>query len=151
MNPRLFLPFITIVLAGCAAGGTPRFEVLSTLEAPAAIGPYSQGILTNGFVFVAGQIPIDPATGKLVDGPRDEQVMLALGHIEAVLRAAGLDRRRVVQVTLYLTDLADFESVNAGYARFFGEHRPARATVQVSRLPKGAPLEVSAIAVAAAP
>jgi 2-iminobutanoate/2-iminopropanoate deaminase len=123
-------------------------QVVSSAGAPAAIGPYSQAVLAGGFVFVSGQIPLDPATGQLVAGDAAAQAERALISLQAVLEAAGSGLHRVVKTTIFLTDLADFAAVNAVYARFFPAEPPARATVQVAALPRGAALEIEAVALA---
>ena len=123
-------------------------KVISTGGAPAAIGPYSQAVLAGGFVFASGQIPLDPATGSLVAGGAGAQAERALASLQAVLEAAGSSLRRVVKTTVFLTDLADFAEVNAVYARFFPAEPPARATVQVAALPRGAAIEIEAVALA---
>lgn len=123
-------------------------EVIESEGAPAAIGPYSQAIAckASGLLFVSGQIPIDPKTSALVDGGIAEQTAQVLKNLDAILVAAGTARWNVVQTTVYLTSLEDFAAMNEVYAEFFGDHRPARATVQVSALPKGAKVEIAAIA-----
>ncbi len=120
---------------------------VATEAAPAAIGPYSQAVAAGDIVFISGQIPLDPASGELVAGPFGAQAERALANLDAILAAAGSRRDRVVKVTVFLADLADFAELNQIYARFFGVHRPARAVVQVAALPRGAALEVEAIAV----
>ncbi len=122
-------------------------KVVRTDAAPQAIGPYSQAVESAGFVFVSGQIPLDPATGILVSGGFAEQASRALANIDAVLVAAGCARSSVVKATVYLTDLARFTEFNEIYAAFFGDHRPARAVVGVAALPRGAQVEVDAVAV----
>ena len=126
-----------------------RKEV-STGGAPAAIGPYSQAVVAGGFVFVSGQIPLDPASGALVAGGAGAQAERALVSLQAVLEAAGSGLHRVVKTTVFLTDLADFPEVNGVYARFFPREPPARATVQVAALPRGAAIEIEAVALAGA-
>jgi len=120
---------------------------ISTTNAPHPVGPYSQAIIAGGFAFTAGQIGLDPATGKVVDG-LEAQVNQALDNTREVLAAAGLDVSDIVKVTLYLTDVSKFAAVNAIYERFLGSHRPARSTVGVASLPAGALFEVDAIAIA---
>lgn len=122
-------------------------ERIHTDAAPAAIGPYSQAIVAGGFVFTAGQIPLDPATGKLVEGDIAAQTDRVLRNLAAVLEAAGASLSSVVRTTVYLTDIGDFPTVNEVYARHFAGHAPARSTVQVARLPAGARVEIDAIAV----
>lgn len=123
-------------------------ERIQTDGAPQAIGPYSQGIRAGGFVYVSGQIPLDPATGKLAAESIDDQTDRVLASVEAILRAAGTSMDRVVKTTVYLTDLSDFPRVNEVYARRFGSARPARATVEVAALPKGVRIEIDAVALA---
>ncbi len=121
-------------------------KVISTAAAPGAIGPYSQAIEANGFVFASGQIPLDPATGAFVPGGVAEQAEQALKNLGAVLSAAGCTLEDVVKTTVFLTDMGDFAAVNEVYARFFTADCPARSAVQVGALPKGALVEVEAIA-----
>ena len=121
-------------------------KAISTDKAPKAIGPYSQAIETDGMVFVSGQIPLDPATGKLIAGDIEAQAARVLDNVAAILDAAGSDLAGVVKTTVYLVDLADFARVNAVYGGYFAETPPARATVQVSALPLGARVEIDAIA-----
>ena len=120
---------------------------VATTDAPGAIGPYSQGIRAGGLVFVSGQIPLDPATGQLVAGDVTAQTERVMANLRAILVAAGGDLRDVVRTTIYLTDLAHFAEVNAAYGRHFAEPYPARATVQVVALPRGAQVEIDAVAV----
>lgn len=119
---------------------------VSTNDAPAAIGPYSQGIVSGGFLFSAGQIAIDPATGQIVDGGITAQTERVMSNLLAVLESAGLGWNDVVKTTVYLHDMADFPTVNEIYARMLGEARPARSTVQVSALPRGGLVEIDLIA-----
>ena len=119
---------------------------ISTQGAPRAIGPYSQGITANGFLFTAGQVGVDPASGELVDGGISEQTHRVLQNIRAILRAGGTDVEHVVKTTVFLGDMADFALMNEVYAEFFGDHRPARSTVAVASLPRGAWVEIEAIA-----
>ncbi len=124
-------------------------EKVETHRAPAAIGPYSQAIKAGGFVFVSGQIPLTPE-GVLVEGGVEDQARQALQNLKAVLEAAGSGLDRVVQVTAYLTDIAAFQAFNRVYAEFFTEPYPARAVVGVAELPKGAKVEVAAVALGGA-
>jgi 2-iminobutanoate/2-iminopropanoate deaminase len=117
-----------------------------TEAAPKAIGPYSQAVIAGDLVFISGQIPLDPATGQLVAGDFPAEVERVLANVDAVLLAAGCDRSRVVKATVFVTDLSLFATLNDIYGRFFGEHRPARAVVQVSALPRGARVEMEAVA-----
>ncbi len=121
-------------------------KAISTPQAPAAIGPYSQAIRSGDLVFLSGQVPIDPATGELVVGDIAVQTERVLDNLAAVLGAAGCTFADVVKTTIYLVDLGDFQAVNQTYAKRFAAAPPARATVQVSALPKGARVEIDAIA-----
>ena len=121
-------------------------KTLSTTTAPKPVAAYAQGIEANGFVFTAGQVGIDPATGALADG-LEAQSALVFANVAAVLRAAGLATSDIVKVTIFVTDLKQFPLVNAHFERFVGDHRPARSTVGVAALPLGALIEVEAIAV----
>ena len=122
-------------------------KCIATDKAPAAIGPYSAGIAAGQWVFTSGQIPIDPATGEFVPGDIAAQTKRSLQNVAAVLEAAGTDMNHVVKTTVFLADMADFAEVNRAYAAFFEETPPARSCVQVAALPKGARLEIEAIAV----
>lgn len=122
-------------------------ETIQTDKAPQAIGPYSQAKKTGNFLFTAGQIPLDPATGKLVEGDIRVQTRRVLDNLAAVLTAAGSSAAAVVKTTCFLTDMADFPAFNEIYAEMFGEGKPARSTVQVAQLPMGARVEVECIAV----
>ncbi len=122
-------------------------EAVRTERAPAAVGPYSQAVKAAGMVWVSGQIPLDPATGALVQGGTEAQARRVLENLGAILEAAGTSFERVVRATIYLTDLDDFDVVNRVYAEFMPSPPPARATVQVSRLPRGARVEIDAIAI----
>lgn len=117
-----------------------------TDSAPKAIGPYSQAITAGELVFTAGQIPIDPATGELLQGDVAQQTDLVMRNLRAILEAAGTSLGRVVKTTVFLADLQDFGAMNEVYGRHFGEHRPARSTVQVARLPRDVRVEIDAIA-----
>jgi 2-iminobutanoate/2-iminopropanoate deaminase len=121
-------------------------KFLATENAPKAIGPYSQAVVENGFLFTAGQVPLDPATGKLVEGGLEASAERVFDNLEAILAEAGLGFGDVVKATVYLTRAEDFAPMNAVYARRFGSHRPARSTVIVAALPAGAPLEIDFIA-----
>ena len=122
-------------------------QLVATTRAPQAIGPYSQAVVTGGFVFASGQIALHPATGEMVGSTAAEQAEQVLRNLQAVLQAAGSGLDHVVKTTIYLADMGDFGQVNEVYARHFGDHRPARATVAVAALPKGALVEIEAIAV----
>jgi 2-iminobutanoate/2-iminopropanoate deaminase len=121
-------------------------SAVSAPDAPKAIGPYSHAVRTGQLLFVSGQVPIDPATGNLVDGDITAQTQRVMLNLDAVLKAAGLSLQDVVRTTIYLADMNDFAAVNAAYGTFFSDPYPARATVQVSRLPKDARVEIDAIA-----
>lgn len=121
-------------------------EVVSADGAPRAIGPYSQGIRAGPFVFVSGQIPLDPATGKIVEGGIEAQTERVLNNLRAVLEAAGSSLDRVVKTTVYLTNLKQFAAFNETYRRYFPSDPPARATVEVSSLPGGVLIEIDAVA-----
>lgn len=121
-------------------------EIIATQAAPAAIGPYSQGVKTAGMLFTAGQIPLDPATGRLVEGDIVAQTERVMRNLEAVLGEAGADFGTVVKTTCFLANLDDFAAFNEVYGRFFPEQPPARSTVQVARLPAGALVEVECVA-----
>ena len=121
-------------------------KVILTKNAPAPIGPYSQAIESNGFLFCSGQIPIDPATNEVKLGDIKSQAELVMKNVEAVLSAAGVGFQNVVKTTIFLTDLKDFGTVNEIYGRYFKENPAARSTIQVAALPKGANVEVEVIA-----
>ena len=119
---------------------------IHTDHAPAAIGPYSQAIVTDGWVFCSGQIPLDPDTMELVGGTIDEQTDRALSNLSEVLQAAGSSLQHVVKTTVFLADMNDFAAMNKVYEKHFGEHRPARAAVQAAALPKFSNVEIECIA-----
>ena len=121
-------------------------KFVATEKAPKAIGPYSQAVIEGGFLFTSGQVPFDPATGRLVDGGLDVAAERVFDNLQAILSQAGLSFADVVKATVFLTRADDFAPLNAVYARRFGEHRPARSTVIVAALPAGAPLEIDLIA-----
>ncbi len=121
-------------------------KIISTNEAPAAIGAYSQAVRSGSFLFCSGQIPLDPKSGQIVSGDIAAQTRRVLDNIAAVLRAEGLTFNNVVKTTIFLIDLGDFQTVNEVYSSYFKQSPPARSTVQVSALPKGAKVEIDAIA-----
>jgi 2-iminobutanoate/2-iminopropanoate deaminase len=120
--------------------------VISTAEAPTAVGPYSQAIAAGGLVLCSGQIPLDPSSGVLIEGDISNQTKRVLENLTAALRAHGLTMEHVVKTTVFMTDLANFGEMNTVYAQFFPSDPPARSTIQVAALPKGANVEIEAIA-----
>jgi 2-iminobutanoate/2-iminopropanoate deaminase len=136
---------VSRAFAGLARSIVMKKQV-QTDKAPKAIGPYSQGIIANGFVFCSGQIPIDPATGELNTGSIEDQSRQVLKNLGAVLEAAGSSFDEVVKCTVFLQDMNDFAKMNAVYAEFFKAPSPARAAVQVARLPRDVKIEIEAIA-----
>jgi 2-iminobutanoate/2-iminopropanoate deaminase len=124
-------------------------EQISTAAAPTALGPYSQGIAAGGFVFASGQIALDPATGQLVEGDIRAQTRRALDNVRAVLEAAGSSLDKVVKTTVFLAHLSDFAAMNEAYASYFTGAPPARSTVPVAELPRGALVEIEAVALRA--
>jgi len=120
--------------------------VIATSEAPRAIGPYSQAVTANGWLFVSGQIPLDPITGEQVEGDITDQTERVLQNVLAVLHANKMTPANVVKSTVFMTDLADFTAMNAVYSRYFSEPFPARSTIQVAALPRGARVEIEVIA-----
>ena len=125
-----------------------RKKVIYTEKAPKAIGPYSQAIRTDSFIFTAGQVGLDPSTGELVAGTVEEQTRQALNNLRNVIEAAGSSMDNVVKTTVFLKDMADFQKMNSIYAEYFGENPPARSTVAVAGLPKGGLVEVEAVVIA---
>lgn len=121
-------------------------EAVRTDKAPQAIGPYEQAIKANGFVYSAGQIPLDPETGEVVSGGIDTQTRRVLDNLTAILEAAGSSLAQTVKTTIFLTNMADFALVNSVYAEYFQAAKPARTTVAVAELPKGALIEIDAVA-----
>lgn len=121
-------------------------QAVNTPQAPAAIGPYSQAVQIGNLVFTSGQIPIDPATGTLVQGGIKEQTRRSLANVKAVLEAAGLSMDKVVKTTVFMADMNDFADMNSVYAEFFSEPYPARSAVAVKTLPKGALVEIEVVA-----
>ena len=123
-------------------------KIVSTKDAPAAVGPYSQAIRSGSFLFCAGQIPLDPQSGQIVSDDISAQTKRVLDNVSAVLRAENLNFGHVVKTTIFLTDMGDFQTVNEIYATYFRDNPPARSTVAVSGLPKGARIEIEVIAMA---
>jgi 2-iminobutanoate/2-iminopropanoate deaminase len=122
-------------------------QIVATDKAPAAIGPYSQAVRAGEFVFSAGQVPLDPATGKLVEGSIETQTRRALTNLSAVLQAAGTSLANATKTTVFLADMGDFKAMNDVYAEFFPAAPPARSTVQVAALPLGARIEIEVVAI----
>lgn len=122
-------------------------EIISTENAPSAIGPYSQAVKTGNMVFVSGQIPIDPKTGEFISSEVSEQTEQVLRNLNAVLEAAGSGLNNVVKTTVFLVDMNDFAAMNEIYAKYFSDNKPARATVQAARLPRDARVEIECIAI----
>ncbi|MGA7615536.1 MAG: RidA family protein [Thermoanaerobaculia bacterium] len=122
-------------------------QYFATENAPRAIGPYSQAVGRGNTIYTSGQIPIDPATGKLVEGEFESLVRRVFENLRAVLDSAGASFDDVVKATVYLTDLGQFQKLNGIYAEYFGDHKPARSTVGVAQLPMGAPVEIDLVAV----
>jgi 2-iminobutanoate/2-iminopropanoate deaminase len=146
---RLFAVLAALSLTACETTSTPHEIAIHTIEvegAPKAVGPYSQGVVAKGFLFAAGQVPRDPATGNLVAGDIVAQTNRVIDNLEAVLKGGGCTLEDVVKVNVYMTDLSDFAKMNDAYAARFGGHRPARTTVQVAKLPGGAQLEMDVVA-----
>jgi len=121
-------------------------QIIATTDAPQAIGPYSQGVRAGDLVFLSGQIPLDPTTGTMVTGDAAQQTKQVMENLGAVLRASGATFAQVVRATIYLVDLGDFAKVNEVYGSYFSTEPPARATVQVAALPRGASVEIDMIA-----
>jgi 2-iminobutanoate/2-iminopropanoate deaminase len=122
-------------------------KIISTTDAPAALGPYSQAVRVGSTIYCAGQIPLDPKTGQIVSGGIDAQTRRVLDNVTAVLKAEGLTFENIVKTTIFLMDLNDFQTVNEIYGSYFNQQPPARSTVQVAGLPKGARVEIEVIAV----
>jgi 2-iminobutanoate/2-iminopropanoate deaminase len=123
----------------------PKKHVV-TSQAPKPIGPYSQGVIAAGLLFISGQIPLDPASGQIVDGDIEAQTDQVLKNIVAILREAKISPENVVKTTVYLADLEDFARMNEVYARYLGKEPPARSTIQAARLPRGVGIEIDVIA-----
>lgn len=144
---------LTIALAACgvfllaAPLGAQERRIVSTPNAPAAIGPYSQAVQTGNILWLAGQIAIDPATNQVRHGTIEEETKLVLDNLKAVVEAAGMTMANIVSVTVFLKDLDEFPRMNAVYATYFPTNPPARATVQVARLPRDVKIEIAAVAV----
>jgi len=122
-------------------------KVISTKNAPAAMGAYSQAVISNGFAFLSGQIPLDPSTGQLIEGDVSAQTVRVLENLKAVLEACGSSLDKVVKTTVYLKDMGEFARMNEAYARYFPANPPARATVEAARLPRDVRVEIDCIAI----
>lgn len=144
MNSKFLLIPAIALLAACST--TNDRGAVATPNAPAAIGPYSQGVRAGDLFFVSGQIPLDPATGTVVGTSAAEQTKRVMDNIAAILAANGMSMANVVSTTVYLRDLQDFSAMNTVYATYFGGNPPARATVQVARLPRDVTVEIAAVA-----
>ena len=144
---------VTILSAGffLCVPAHAEHETLHTDNAPAAIGPYSQAVRVGDMLFVSGQLPMDLETGQIIDGDIGAQTRLVFNHIESILEAAGYSLQDVVKSDVFLSDLEDFAAMNAVYASFFPDYAPARATVEVARVPKDALVEIAVIAMKAQP
>jgi len=136
----------TIVITKPTKGEKMSHKIVSTDKAPAAVGPYSQGCIGGGLLFISGQIPVNPATGEMVTDDIVSATRQSMENLLAVLRASG-DGAHLVKVTIFLTDMSNFGAVNEVYASFFDSEPPARACIEVAALPKGAPIEIEGIAV----
>jgi 2-iminobutanoate/2-iminopropanoate deaminase len=122
-------------------------KIISTKNAPAAMGAYSQAVISNGFAFLSGQIPLDPSTGQLIEGDVSAQTVRVLENLKAVLEACGSSLEKVVKTTVYLKDMGEFARMNEAYARYFPANPPARATVEAARLPRDVRVEIDCIAI----
>jgi 2-iminobutanoate/2-iminopropanoate deaminase len=150
MRTRLPVAFlfglIVLTLAGCANVNRADMRSVAVNGAPKAVGPYSQGVVANGFLYTAGTLARDPATNKPVEGDITVQTNRIIDNLEAILAGAGCSLKDVVKVTVYMTDLGDFAKMNEAYAARFGDNKPARTTIQAAKLPGGANMEVDMVA-----
>ena len=143
---HVIITIAVVLLVGCAHGTVPRKAITSD-NAPAALGPYSPGVQVGEFLFLSGQIGLNPESGKLVEGGIKEQTKQVLDNLGAVLKEAGMDYENVVRATVYLSDMNNFQSMNSVYSGYFNSpHPPSRSTVEVRLLPKGALVEIDLIA-----
>lgn len=122
-------------------------EVINSKKAPAAIGPYSQAVKVNGFLFISGQLPMDPETMEIVDGDIQQQTKQSIENIKAILEEAGLNLNNVIKTTVFIKDMEDFSKINEVYGSYFNENKPARACIEVAKIPKDAGVEIEAIAI----
>lgn len=144
------LVLFTITLFGCEDDDSDKLlskEIISSANAPAAIGPYSQAVLVGNTLYCSGQIAIDPATGQMVQGDVQDETHQVLKNLGAVLKEAGMDYKNVVRATVFMNDMDNYGKINEVYAQYFTENPPARAAVQVARLPKDVKVEITLIAV----
>ena len=148
MNRRqALITAFALTVAACTSAQQDRgLRTIAVEGAPKAVGPYAQGIIANGFLYTAGQTARDPATGNPVSGDIVVQTNRVIDNLEAILKGAGCTLQDVVKITVFMTDLGDFAKMNEAYAARFGSHRPARSTVQVSKLPGNASLEMDVVA-----
>lgn len=123
-----------------------KLNFIATNDAPAAVGPYSQGIKAANLIFTSGQLPMDSKTGEMIDGDIKEMTVQCLKNVEAIIKEAGAEVKDIIKVNIYVTNIEDFSNINEVYADFFGDHKPARSLVEVSKLPKGGLIEIEAIA-----
>ena len=144
---REFLEVAAPAVIGLGSKSKERIQMIASSGAPKAIGPYSHAIKAGNVVYVSGQIALDPATGNLVEGDFAAQARRVFENLKAVLHDAGSDFGRVAKATVFLTDVANFASMNAIYAEYFGDHKPARSTVGVAQLPRGAAVEIDLVAI----
>lgn len=144
--PLVLLAFGLPAVADNAPAKPAAIKTIAVDGAPKAIGPYAQGVVANGFLYTAGQVPLDPATMKIIEGDIVAMTNRVFDNLEAILKGAGCSLSDVVKTTVYVTDLGDFAKINETYAKRFGDHRPARATVQVAKLPAGAQIEIEIVA-----
>jgi len=152
MRTRLPVPFLfglialPLMLTGCANMNRADMRPVAVSGAPKAVGPYSQGVVVNGFLYTAGTLPRDPATNKPVEGDITVQTNRVFDNLEAILAGAGCSLKDVVKVTVYMTNLDDFAKMNEAYAARFGESKPARTTIQAAKLPGGASMVMDMVA-----
>ena len=146
MRVRVLFPWVAILAAGCAGPSQDR-KIISTPEAPKAIGPYSQAVQVGDTLFLAGQIALDPTTGRIVKGGIEAQTRQVMANLTAVLAAAGFSMADVVQTQVFLADLDDYAAMNGVYATYFQSAPPVRAVVQVARIPRDARIEIMMTAV----
>lgn len=143
---RVGVLLLPLLLSACASSGSQSLRSVAVAGAPKAIGPYSQAIVSNGLVFLSGSLARDPVSGALVQGDIEAHVNRIFDNVEAILAGSGCSLKDVVKVTVYMTDLADFNKMNEAYGKRFNGHAPARTTIQAAKLPGGAPLEIEMIA-----